>query len=110
MDNCSEAVQSKGKDSRPKDPDSARAAFRAQAKSTIPKHNLRRLASNEGDGLHDEIDSGLDLNQQSQSTQLLPCLTFLRMVSVAMMPSKQQSKTSSLLVAHKRARKGRTML
>ena len=57
MDDCSAAVQSKDKDSRPKDRDIARAAFRAQAKSAISKSHLCRLANNENAGLHDEIDS-----------------------------------------------------
>ncbi len=64
MDGCSTAVQSKdSKDkdfrpkARPKDPDIARAAFRAQAKSAISKSHLRRLANNENAGRHDEIDS-----------------------------------------------------
>ena len=57
MDDCSGVVQSKDKDSRPKDPDTTRAAFRAQAKSAILTRQLRRLANNENVGLHDEIVS-----------------------------------------------------
>ena len=57
MDDSGGAVQSKGKDSSPKDPDTALATFRARAKSAIHNCHLRRLANNEGAGLNDEIDN-----------------------------------------------------